>query len=214
MRLGLAGPSHEPYSRYADTQRTVNLFPELVGGRGKAPAVLYGTPGLETRVTLNSSSGVKAIFYETVSQRAFAVKRSTSGGVRFLELTTTNTLFDTETDRGQLIASGGAMVPASISSNGTQLLIVLPDTKTAHLFNLSTNAIPTDITSSVGETNPIWGQFLDGYFIALDANGKFYLSSPNDGSTWDATDVATPESSPDLATMILAGSRETMDIRT
>ena len=203
MRLGLAGPSNIPYSVSADSQRTVNLFPELIpGGRGKAAAVLYGTPGLTTRVELSSSNGIKALFYDTATKRTFAVKRTTAGAVRLSELTTTTALADTETDRGQLLSSGGTMVPASISSSGTELLIICPETNKAFGFVLATNAL-TDITSEVGEGSPAWATYLDGYFIALDRNGKFYLSGINDVSTWDATDVATPESSPDTATMLV-----------
>ena len=203
MRLGLAGPSNIPYSVSADSQRTVNLFPELIpGGRGKAPAVLYGTPGLTTRVELSTSNGIKALFYDTATKRTFAVKRTTTGAVRLSELTTTTDLADTETDRGQLLSAGGTMVPTSISSNGTELLIICPETNKAFGFVLATNAL-TDITADVGEGSPAWGTYLDGYFIALDSNGKFYLSGINDVATWDATDVATPESSPDTATMLV-----------
>ena len=72
----------------------------------------------------------------------------------------------------------------------------------------------TEITSDVGNTNPVWGAFLDGYFIALDDNGKFYLSALNDGATWDAADVATPESNPDRAVMIFSHSNHSVDFRT
>ena len=205
MRLGLAGPSHIPYSQYADSQRTVNLFPELIGGRGKAPAVLYGTPGLDRRVTLSGSNGIKALYYDTWTERTFAVKLHANGGARLSELTTTTDLADTEVNRGDLIANGGTTGPASISSNGFELFIVIPDTKKAFLFVLATNVL-TEITSIVGNTNPVWGAFLDSYFIALDDNGRFYISSPNDGSTWDALDVATPESNPDRALMIFSHS--------
>ena len=210
MRLGLAGPSYIPYSSAADSQRTVNLFPEPVeSGRGKAPVVLLGTPGLETRVELSSSNGIKAIFYDTTTRRIFAVKRRPSGTVRLSELTTTDELADTEVDRGLLlgVADGADMTPASIASNGIQLLIICPEAGKAFVFTFSTNTL-TEVTSEIGETNPKWGVYLDGYFIALDANGKFYLSSINDGTTWDAVDVATPESSPDTATMLLADDGE------
>ena len=204
MRLGLAGPSHVPYSESADSQRTVNLFPELVEGRkGKSPAVLYGTPGLETRVTLSGSNGIKAIFYDTSTRRTFVVKRRTNGSVRLSELTTTTDLADTEIDHGELSSTGGVMVPASISSNGLELFIVVPDTKKAHQFVLATDVL-TEITSSVGNSNPIWGEYLDGYFIALDDNGRFYLSALLDADVWDGLDVATPESEPDPANFILS----------
>ena len=167
MRLGLAGPSHIPYSQYADSQRTVNLFPELVeGSRGKAPAVLYGTPGLETRVDLSNSNCIKTIFYEVTTKRTFAVKRTTSGSVRLSELTSNSDLADTETDRGELIDSDGTTDPASISSNGTELFIVLPDTNTAHLFVLDTNAL-TDITASVGNGSPRVGSLSGRLFHCL-----------------------------------------------
>ena len=206
MRLGLAGPSNIPYSVSADSQRTVNLFPELIpGGRGKAPAVLYGTPGLTTRVELSTSNGIKALFYDTATRRIFAVKKRTNEVVRLSELTTTTDLADTETDRGLLLRAddGADMTPTSISSNGSELFIVCPEAKKAFVFTLATNTL-TEVTGDVGETNPKWGVYLDGYFIALDENGKFYLSGINDGLTWDAIDVATPESSPDTATMLMA----------
>ena len=202
MRLGLAGPSHIEYSPYADSQRTVNLFPAVVeGGRGKSRSVLYGTPGLELLTNLDSSNGIKAIYFDTWTARTFVVKRRANGGVRLSELTTTTELADTEVNRGDLLSTGGTMHPASISSNGFELFIVLPAPKKAFLFVLATNVL-TEITSIVGNTNPVWGAFLDSYFIALDDNGKLYSSSPNDGSTWDALDVATPESNPDRALMI------------
>ena len=204
MRLGLAGPSNVPYSRSADTQRTVNLFPEVLpGGRGKAPAVLYGTPGLTTRVELSTSDGIKALFYSTATRRIFAVKKRPNGVVRLSELTTTNDLADTETDRGLLLgtADGADMTPTSLSSNGLQLFIVCPEATKAFVFTYATNTL-TEVTDEVGETNPKWGVYLDGYFIAVDANGQFYLSAINDGTTWDPTDVATPESSPDTTTML------------
>ena len=203
MRIGIAGPSHIPYSESADSQRSANLFSENVGPLGKARVVLYGTPGLKRRVNLADGAGVKTIFYDTTTRRVFTVKLKTDGSVHLSELTTTTILADTETDRGLLLSAAGTMVPTCIISNGTQLLIICPEASKAFLFVLASNTL-TDITSSVGEGEPRWGAFQDGYFIALDANGKFYLSSINDGATWDATDVATPEASPDSATMLVS----------
>ena len=204
MRLGLAGPSHVGYSITADSQRTVNLFPELVpGGRGKAPVVLTGVPGIAERVEIAGSSGVKALFYDTATRRTFAVVRLNGGSSRLYELTTNQDLGDTATDRGELLSSNATMLPTSISSNGLELMIVCPEEKKAFLFTFSSNAL-AEITSEIGSGEPVWGAYLDGYFIALGSDGKFYLSGIKDGATWDGTDVATAESNPDTATMILA----------
>src|SRR3990167_4779144 len=211
MKLNLGFGSYTPYSIQPASRRLVNLFPEMVEqDGGKSRTALYGTPGLTTRVTLaDSTTGlIKALFYDTFTGRMFAVKLRTDASVRLSELTTVTLPFDTETDRGQLAASGGTSVPASISSNGTQLLIINPEsTETAHSFVLATNTLASE-TADIGNQEPRWGQFLDGYFIALDNNGKIYLSALNDGTTWDVLDVATPESSPDKARMILADHNE------
>lgn len=205
QRFGFVGPSYTPYSQAADIQRTVNLYPEIVeSGQGKSRIVLVGTPGLQTLVSVTSASLIKAIYYDTATGRTFVVALRSDNSVRLVEIN----LSGTETDRGQLAASGGTSVPASISSNGTQLLVINPETtETAHIFNLSTNVL-TNVTGSVANGEPVWGQFLDGYFIALGRNGKIYLSALNDGTTWNALDVATPESSPDKAKTILAAFGE------
>src|SRR5438309_2343680 len=54
----LVGPSYPSESLSVDLQRCVNLYPEKdESGTGKAPWVLYGTPGLSVFATLPTSPG-------------------------------------------------------------------------------------------------------------------------------------------------------------
>ena len=197
------GGSYTLDSLDAAVQRTVNLYPEKnESGGGIGPSRLRGTPGLTTLVTLTSGNEIKALFYDTFTARAFAVVRRSTGSIRLVEFN----LSGTETDRGELVASGGDL-PASISSNGTQLFIVEPGAPKAWIFTLATNAL-TDETAGIGAGAPIWGAFLDSYFIALDSNGRFYLSALNDGTTWDALDFGTAISSPDKTRTLIADHGE------
>ena len=150
----------------------------------------------------NSGEEIKALFYDTFTKREFAVVRRNGGSIRLVEFN----LSGTETDRGELVVSGGDL-PASISSNGTQLFIVEPGAPKAWIFTLATNAL-TDETAGIGAGAPIRGAFLDGYFIALDSNGKFYISALNDGKTWDALDFGTAVSSPDKTRTLIADHGE------
>ncbi len=276
-RIGIAGPSYTPYSISEDTQRTVNLYPELIeSGRGKSDYALIGCPGLQLLMrlinvaivdggagytandiltvvggtgtaatlkvtsvaggvidgisvqssgvytsdpsdpvsvtggtganatfTLNFATVVMAIFYETVNKRIFAVTRLENSTIRLFEIT----LAGVQTDRGQLSATVGTLQPASISSNGLELLIIIPEKKYGFIFTLATNAL-TDETASIGNGSPLWGQFLDQYFIALCDDGQFYISGLLDGLTWDALDTAKAESSPDITVMMIVDHGE------
>lgn len=206
MRIGLGAGSNSPYALSSNSERTVNLFPEIVESqRGKAKVILYGRPGLSLKVALSGGTGIKGLFYDTATGRTFAVKLMTGGEVRLSELTSSWT---TEVDRGQLAASGGTMVPVSIASNGLELLIVNPEsTEKAFTLNLASNTL-TDRTASVAGTHPRACTFLDGYFCVLGLDGWVYLSALYDGSTWNAAEKQQPSQSPDTAKAIIADHRE------
>ena len=213
-RLGLAGPSYVPYSETADSQRTVNLFPSLVqSGRGKSRVVLYGTPGLESHVVLSTANAVKSVFYDTFTKRTFVVKRTTTGAVRLSELTSSNGLANVETPRwvggvpgANLLDAGGNLDPVAICSNGSQLFIVLPEANRTFLYTLATDTLTR--IDDVANGSAVWVDYLDGYFIALGADGRHYYSRSLDGSQWDNSDVATAESSPDKTIMLKAHNDE------
>jgi hypothetical protein len=78
-----------------------------------------------------------------------------------------------------------------MADNGIQMLIV--SSNTAYLY----------ASSVVRITDPdfpgaIWGDFIDGYFVFVEPNsGRLMCTALYDGSSIDALDFATAESSPD-----------------
>ena len=159
------------------------------------PVSVTGGTGTGATFNLTFANAIKSLFKDSATNRVFSFAQMPNLSCRMFESTTIGI-----TDRGVLTAATG-IGKLSVSSNGLQLFII--DGAFAYLFTLATNVI-TDITAIVAAGSPRQGDFLDGYFIALGADGRIYLSALNDGSTWDAADVATPESSPDTAIMIKA----------
>ena len=169
------------------------------------PVSVTGGTGTGATATLTFGAKTKAIFFEPRTSRIFTVVRMEDNTSRLFEIT----LAGGQTDRGQIKAATAGSNPVSISSNGLQLFILegAESYFAAFTFTLATNVL-ADITASVGNGEPIWGQFLDQYFVALCSDGKTYVSALLDGGTWDVLDVAEAESSPDYTKMIHADHGE------
>lgn len=177
-----------------DVERTVNLFPEMAdAGTPKVRANLYGTPGLSPFAYLLSGP-VRALFGQ--DGRCFAV-----GGAGFYEIFPQRTV----TQRGLVVSDGR---PATISSNGTnghQLLV----TSGGHgyIFDLTANTF-TEITDDGFPTPVAMGLFVDTYFLVLKSgSNQFNWSSPLDGTTWNALDVAQTSLSSDQKKAIAVSHR-------
>lgn len=180
MKIGLVGPTYQQRSLPFDAQRTINLYP-VIDQQGKETTALYGTPGK----TLFSTAGNGSVRngFTSSNGRAFFVSGSglyeiTSAGVSTL--------------LGTLLTSSGNI---SIDENNIQLGIC--DGTNVYVLVYSTNAFSQvtdpDLPISCGSITTI-----DGYFVVNQNNtGKFFISALNDGTSWDALDFATAESSPD-----------------
>jgi len=180
MKIGLVGASYMQRSQPFDAQRTINLFP-IADKDGADVKSLLGTPGLELFATAGNGPirGEK----DTAVGRAFAVSGNT-----LYEISSAGAA----TSRGTLNTSSGAV---TFADNGLQLGIC--DKEDAYIFTYATNVFAqitdADFPSSVGGID-----FIDGYFVVNENDtGKFYISAINNGSSWDALDFATAESSPD-----------------
>ena len=202
--FGLIGPAYETFNRGIDSQRLINLYPELVeSGAGAGGKFSYShTPGFATFATLPQGP-VRALWGG--NERLFAI-----GGDHVYEIAANGT---TITDIG---AIGTATGPGQIVSNGTQLLVwdgsVAPVTS-ANTWLLTGAQAPIPVISSVGIT------YIDGYFVALrpawpdyDCNvasvvsqnqRQFNLSALLDGSQWDPLDYAEDTSAPDQILAVL-----------
>lgn len=179
MKINLVGPSYQAWSLPFNAERTVNLFPVL-DKSGKDVAALYGTPGK----LLFSTAGLGQCrnCFAATNGRAFVVSAATlyeidSAGVA--------------TSRGTLLTSAGNV---SIAENGLQLAIC--DGASVYIFTYSSNAFARVTDADLPTSGTIC--FLDGYFIVNKVGtGSFYISALYDGTSWNALDFATAESSPD-----------------
>lgn len=89
---------------------------------------------------------------------------------------------------------GGSSGTVSMDENGTQLAIC--DGSSVYIFTYSTDTFVTVSDADLPSAETI--KFIDGYFVInKNDSGAFYLSELYDGTSWDALDFATAESSPD-----------------
>lgn len=181
MKCDLVGPSYEERSKTFDAQRTINLYPVVdETQKGKEIASLYGTPGLLNFVTCGS--GPVRGELSAANGRAFVVSN--------------NSLYEIFVDGTQIVRGTLASSTSicSLADNGQQLAVC--DGTTLYILNYGTNAFAQVSDGDFPGSGTV--TFIDGYFIvSVPATGKFYKSALYDGTSWDALDFATAESSPD-----------------
>ncbi len=180
-KCDLVGPSYAERSLAFDAQRSINLYPVVdQTNKGKEIVALYGTPGLKSFV--NAGLGpVRGEFF-AANGRAFAV----SG----------NTLYEIKSDQSAVSRGtlGSTTSIITMADNGFQLAVC--DGTSLYIFGYAGNSftIVTDIDFPGSSTVC----FIDGYFAISVPNSKaFYLSALYDGTSWDALQFASKESSPD-----------------
>lgn len=180
MKIGLVGPSYQQRSIPFDAQRSINLFP-VMDEMGKEVAALYSAPGKSLFATA-AIGPIRGAFTAT-NDRAFVIS-----GAGLYEVTSAGST----SLLGTLESSNGTV---TIAENGLQLAIC--DGSKLYILTYSSNAFSkvtdADLPSSVGMVAS-----LDGYFLVnQNLTGKFYVSAINDGTSWNALDFATAESSSD-----------------
>lgn len=179
---GFVGPSNKLNSLSSDTQRTINLYPEInETGRGKEADVgtLVSTPGLRLLVSLGA--GPIRGEWRTSTNRLFVVSGST--------LYEIDSSF-AATSRGVLSSSTGNV---SLADNGVDLCIV--DGDSGYFFTLATNLFAEITDPDFLGADQV--SYIDGYFVFNEPNsGRFYITNLN-STVIDALDLATSEGSPD-----------------
>lgn len=188
------GGSYVAQSPLSAQERSINVYPE----RNEVPGTptrwtLYKIPGVSSIVMSVASPG-KAHFFDTNTQREFAVIGNT-----FYEISSGGIL----TNRGTVAVDAN---PATISSNGAgggQLFITAG--ANGYLFTLATNTFAA-IAALAGIAT--MGDHLDGYFLALDsATSTVRISDLLDGATWDPTQFIQRSIAPDPWVSMKVASR-------
>jgi hypothetical protein len=180
---GFIGPSYTLDSVNVDCQRCMNLFPEIdEQGTGKEQevAALVRTPGLRTLLTLPTGP----------VRGEWAASNGTLYVVSGNKLYEVSSLW-VATVRGTLNTSSG---PVSMDDNGSQLVIV--DGSNGYICTMATGATAQITDPDFPGATQV--TFQDGYFIFVKPNSEqFFISAINDGTNYDALDIATPEGAPD-----------------
>lgn len=190
---GLVGPTHPLLSPNADVEETINFYIEATApGTGKVPAYLIGTPGLSKWLVLPDSP-VRGLFQQ--DGRAFAV----AGGT-FFELFSTQTA----TLYGSVTLDANLATFASNGSAGHQLAITSGGN--FYIFDLLANTL-TLVTTGLEPVTSV--EFMDGYFLVNKTDSReFGWSALEDGTTWDALDVAERSEASDNIIAMIRSHRE------
>jgi len=169
------GPSYHLADRKAAVQTAVNCYPMRLDGDNW---MLAATPG-EVQI---ADLGAEIRGSRVVNGRWFVVAGST-----LYEVTESGS----STSRGTIGSASGYV---GMAHNKTQMAIV--DGGSLYIFALDTNTL-TPITSE-GWRGSRDVHELDGYFVFVDPDtDQFYLSAIDDGTSLDALDFSSADSSPD-----------------
>lgn len=192
------GPTYTAASPIADAERLVNWYPERVDGHAKGQNELwYRTcPGTTPFVTVPRTN-VRGLF--SLNGRVFSVV-----GDIFFELLSNGTW----RPWGSVVNSPAPVTMCSNGDGGFQVFIVSGGS--GYIFDLVANNL-TLINPAVQlgfPTIAVQGAFCDGYFIVLEAHsGKFHISNLEDGTVWDALDVAQVSESSNRIISLLVDHR-------
>lgn len=187
MKFPFVGGSYTARSKAFDSQRCVNLYPEMTGsGTSKSVAALYGTPGLALWATL-SGGGVRGLLRFSATVAIAAV------GANVYSVTTDGT--------GTLLGTcGDGEAPVSMASNGTSVMLVT-----------GSGGFAINPTAETMTALPIVADrvdFIDGYFVFNESGtGRFQITGLYD-TTVDSLDFATAEGAPDKLVSLIADHRE------
>lgn len=188
---GFIGGSYRTRSKSFDTQRTINLYPEVSkSGTSKNIAALIGTPGL--RLWLNFPGGNIRGMIRFNADLSVVVS-----GPNVYKVTASKTV----TLLGTIDAG---TTPASMASNGTTIMIVTG--AYGYFLNPITNALSTIVDADFIGADTV--QFIDGYFaFNKKGTGQFQITQLY-GTGIDGLDFATAEGAPDLLLSLLVDHRE------
>ena len=165
-------------------QECTNWYPNLVQTEGLNNETLFGTPGLEQVGTIGPSPQVVNRGANALDGTPYFVNGPNLVRLNPDESTT-------------MLGTIEGMARVSMDNNGKQLMILIPGGK-GYIFTENPDLL-VEITDVDFNANgaPQLVVFLDGFFICTTDEKKFIISAINDGTSWNALDFGTAESSPD-----------------
>lgn len=204
MRFGFVGPAYASASPLVAAEQLINWRPQKVESpNARTGYVLLPTSGLSLFVNL--AAGLPSVRGEwTGNGRAFTI-----AGTHLYEVNALGGRTDyggAGTANNNIVDDG---LPASIVAGGTvggtypsQLLIASGGSIT--VFSLATNSFQPLTTPP---TQVLMVDFLDGFFIALEANNSWSVSNPEDATSWPGLSITQVQVFSDQLLAIIAANR-------
>ncbi len=190
---GFIGPTYQGLSRAVTSDRSINLYPEILGSRGPSESKLnfYGRPGKSLFATLpEPCRALSDAGGNSTIPRMFAI-----GGANLYEV------FADGTINLDAVLEDGPDNPKIIATND-DLLIYDGNGNIWWRHGGSTIKVLTDVRDLA---------YSDGYALALRANtGDFNygkqinISQPNQFATWEVLDFKVKQTSPDVIVALTA----------
>lgn len=193
VELPIANGAYQSDSLPISAQRCVNWYPNIVQTQGLSQESLFGTPGVPQLTTTGEVAQ---------ANRGAHVKNGlpyfVNGDTLFLLIRTINP-DQTETFTTQSLGTITGTGRVSMADNGTQLMILVPGGD-GFIFNEDDGTPFQQITDLDFTANgaPQHVKFVDGFFAVTTDTKKWIISALNDGLSWNALDVGTAESDPDV----------------
>ena len=145
--------------------------------------------------TVSTTAGGGGIHYCPAQGRTFV---SSTGG-SFFEIFSDGSL----TNYGSVTV--GAFRPR-MTDNGTFSQLLIVSGYTLYIFDLTTNVLTAVSSGQISDA--VVCDYSDGYFLILNTLGVLQWSSPGDGTTWDALDIAKNSATADPWVSMLVVHRE------
>lgn len=189
-QLPITGGFYQSDSLPVSAQQLINGYVQIPETESAwSEEVIFGTPGLVQRASTGSTFSDQNRGALTMAGVPYFVNGNALYSVSDDQLTT---------NLG--VVGGLESQRVSMAQNGTQLIIVVPDTGLGYIWNHDTAMfdIITDVNFTTTNGVPRYVDFDDSYFIvSTDDTKKFKISNVNDGLTWSALDFGSAEGNPD-----------------
>ncbi len=189
-KIPLLGSSYSSRSGEVNSQQTVNMWPKFTKPGSKAPIVLYPTAGRTLFATSSNSPnrGSGIIF----NGKAYFVS-----GDSLIEIDSSGVL----TSKGTLTSTSGR-----IEIKGGRSYLVIVDGVSGYTFDGTTFA---KITDPDFPANPSHVTNLDDYFIVnKGSSDEFYISAPDNPTSWAALDFEAASAVPDNADALTSNNKD------
>ncbi len=190
MEFPITGPAYTHPSQATNYQRCVNMFNTSPGDSGVGTGTLLPSPGT---VLLHDFGAMPCRGVYSVQDNIYAVIGTKLWSFNFNAKTRVASNF---IEQGTLLSSTGTVY---FSSNQTQVIIT-DSSDNGYIVTITADGTPTAFAQISdehfeGASNVT---YLDGYFIYSKPNTQFMSTSQlQDGTSWDALDVASAEMRPD-----------------